>query len=1515
MAPQASGVRPRSGPIAQQQPSAAPTTGVSVVSQDHGRFVKITPAPRFRGVDYSGYTTWSLQFEYWARLQGLWDLYQQEASPPAAAGYSVQQLEQHLKELQEFSYTVTRAYGELLQCLELPEHVQLLADFRGVGEDLPQPHLAWTRLKSVFIRSLPTSNIQVTKQLASYKLQEGESVMDYWRRGRDIKTRYTAAHGALSTESWLTHVLSGLPVSWDPISMIQMQLLPQQTEDGLLAVLLEEEDRRRSRKGSKPDSEALPGEGKRYQSPKKGSHQKGGGSWGGHKKGGPAQKKIGTDGEWGELGPAPPEHCHGCHLRGHPWRECHRRPGDAVPAHLKGKQQQGGKQKGKGKARWNKSADAAAGQGEGESDDSSDLLVATALLGARAEGQLSDWIVDSGASFHFTPYSMDFEGPLAEPDTDFVRIGDGAKLPVTGMGTVQVLGHKGQKLRLTKVHLVPGMHSRLLSVPHLMGRGLKVVFTGDTCRVFKEERLLIQGAQSSEGCYGLLKVQLPIVGKKLKKEAAAYLASVPMQLAHQRLAHAAPSTIKKMVQHGSSVGLNIQEGQDELICEPCLLGKAHKLPFPQVSKTVASAPLELVHMDLWGPASTPTLGQKSVYVLSILDHFSSFVWVKFLQTKESLAVQEVLEQWLTMVERQAGAKLKCIRTDNGTEFKGVTGEWLKGIGVVRQLTTPYTPQQNGRVERWHRTMGEGIRTLLLHSGLPANLWGEALRHVVWVKNRLVHSALAAGKTPHEVWTGSKPDLSLLRTWGCMVCSLLPKTKQEGKLNTRGHMLVHLGVDEESKAWRVLDPDTKVVKISRNLRFVEHQQWQQWKAENPSALLEAGDPVEIMEVFPGADGEQWLEATQGGAPPDTPQPQTHQVPLQSALRRSGRSGGAHQKKEVRFMDLPPAQEDLGEVPEVQPQQQQEAAAQVEEDGDDDLNTLARTNHRVRSLQDLYSLVAEQVPRMLGLEAQAEAEVLAWCLQVAAPDGQVEPKSAAEALAGPQAKEWKAAMQEEMDAMRALGVWDPEPVVLPADKTAVDGKWVFRIKRDQAGKVERFKARYVGRGFTQQKGSDYSETFSSVVKWATIRLLLALATIRDWEVHVVDIKTAFLRAHLKEEVYLQQPAGLGDGTSRVYRLRKALYGLKQSPRCWEQELGKYLVGQGFKRCQSDQALYVRFMPGEVVFVPVYVDDLLVMGEPAQALDKFKQDMKKAFEIQDLGPVSAYLGVQVLRDRSRRTLSLGLPKYISELDRKFQTLLDTVDTSGSGSPMTPEMMKKLKDPERWEEQDAEQVPREQYMSLLGSLMFAALTCRPDLSYSVSLLSQWGTDPRVIHLEALVRVLRYLVGTRGACLVYRGADAALQPCVYTDSDLGSERDGLSRAAWTAKLAGASVSWYSKKLQLVATSSAEAEYKALSEGAKEAMWLKNLLGELQIKTGPIQLYCDNQSAMAISKNPVQHYRTRHFKLNWHFVRQVQEAGEISVCFVRTALQDADMLTKALSVSTHLMAAGRLGLHLNNKKK
>jgi len=493
------------------------------------------------------------------------------------------------------------------------------------------------------------------------------------------------------------------------------------------------------------------------------------------------------------------------------------------------------------------------------------------------------------------------------------------------------------------------------------------------------------------------------------------------------------------------------------------------------------------------------------------------------------------------------------------------------------------------------------------------------------------------------------------------------------------------------------------------------------------------------------------------------------------------------------------------------------------------------------------------------------------------------------------------------MEDLKVWDKAPVPLPAGKTAVDGKFVFAPKLDAEGNVVRYRARFVARGFTQRPGSDYTETFSSVVKWATVRMVGALAAVNDWEVHVVDVKTAFLRAPLEEEVYLRQPAELSDGTNRVLRLRQALYGLKQAPRAWEQELGKFLVGQGFKRCTSDRALYVKSIPGGILIVPVYVDDLMVTGTPPAAIQAFKAELRKAYETQDLGPISTYLGVQVVRDRQQKTLALGLPKYISTLEKRFQQQLGS--TGGASSPMVPDTMKLMRKPmECWSPEQRAPASRELYMRLMGSLMYAAITCRPDLAFSVSFLSQWSTDPKELHLECLIRVLRYLVRTKGAQLVYQGKGASVQPCVYTDSDWGSDSDGLSRAGWTAKLAGGAISWYSKKLQLTATSSAEAEYKALSEGAKEAMWLHNIMGELGIQLKCTKLFCDNESALNMSKNPVQHHKSRHFQLSWHFVRQVQEAGHVEVHHVRTALQDADVLTKALPARVHLQAVGRLGL-------
>jgi len=342
-----------------------------------------------------------------------------------------------------------------------------------------------------------------------------------------------------------------------------------------------------------------------------------------------------------------------------------------------------------------------------------------------------------------------------------------------------------------------------------------------------------------------------------------------------------------MVKKGTAVGLRVDDLKGKVHCEPCLMGKAQRLPFPQASKTTVKKLLGLVAMDMWGPARVPTLGRRSIYVLSFIDYLSGRVWAYLLPNKEAATVLAAAQKWLVKAQRQCGEKLHTLRSDNGTEFKGVMGEWLEAKGIERQFTAPYSPQQNGRVERWHRTMIEGIRTLLLASGLPANLWGEALRYLIWVKNRLTHSSLPDGKSPMEFWTGEPADLSLVKNWGSMVCSLLAATGPDGKLSPRGKMFVLLGVDDSTKGWRIMDPQTKEVTVSRNLHFTEGLMWKQWRAENPEQELELSRPEEVLNVLPTPAGEVWLDLSPGEEPrayqPPAEESEDSGPELQSILR--------------------------------------------------------------------------------------------------------------------------------------------------------------------------------------------------------------------------------------------------------------------------------------------------------------------------------------------------------------------------------------------------------------------------------------------------------------------------------------------------------------------------------------------------------------------------------------------------------------------------------------------------------
>lgn len=504
---------------------------------------------------------------------------------------------------------------------------------------------------------------------------------------------------------------------------------------------------------------------------------------------------------------------------------------------------------------------------------------------------------------------------------------------------------------------------------------------------------------------------------------------------------------------------------------------------------------------------------------------------------------------------------------------------------------------------------------------------------------------------------------------------------------------------------------------------------------------------------------------------------------------------------------------------------------------------------------------------------------------------EPSTLAEALAGPEGAEWQKGAEKEVNAMRTMGVWDPEPVELPPDKKAVSVKYVFRKKTDQDGNVMQYKVRLVAKGFTQVPGEDFGEVFALVGKFTTGRVLLALAAVKGWYVHQEDVDHAFLNGVLHEEVYVKQPEGFDDGTGRVYRLRKALYGLKQAPRVWNEDIGATLVDAGFTRSASDEALYVRFERGEPVYVLVYVDDLLLVSPKLDLIGKVKHTLASKYQMKDLGEVSMYLGVQIQRSREEGWLEIGQEKYIRGLKVRFSEELK--GTTKVSTPISVGELGKIRKG-TYSGEDAKPADAKVYQSIIGSLMFAAVTTRPDLSFAVNTLAQWSIEPKQIHMLAAKRALRYLTDTAARVIRYsRQSGESLLG--YTDSDYASERDAKSRAAYVFKLGGGAVSWYSKKLDGVSDSTTEAEYKALSQGAKEAIWLKRLLAEMHVGNGgAIPLYCDNESAISLAHNPVLHQRTKHINVAWHFVRYAVRQQEVVVEPVRSHLQDADMLTKAL---------------------
>ena len=460
----------------------------------------------------------------------------------------------------------------------------------------------------------------------------------------------------------------------------------------------------------------------------------------------------------------------------------------------------------------------------------------------------------------------------------------------------------------------------------------------------------------------------------------------------------------------------------------------------------------------------------------------------------------------------------------------------------------------------------------------------------------------------------------------------------------------------------------------------------------------------------------------------------------------------------------------------------------------------------------------------------------------------------------------------------------------------------VKLNSQGGIERYKARLVAKGFTQKEGIDYNETYAPVVRYKSLRIILALANIFNYELKQMDVITAFLNAKVDEDVYMRVPEGFDGSDGHVLKLNKSLYGTKQAPHMWNNDLNAFIVSIGFVRLVSDSCVYVKSTKsGNMIIISIFVDD--IVSAYASADEKEWLIIKKLFmskyKMKDLGDVNWILGMKLCRDRERGVLSLDQSLYLTKvLDRYGMS-----DCKPMSTPECPSVKLSTNDCPVSDEEKASMcdVP---YMSAVGSLLYAAIGTRPDIAHAVNVVSKFMKNPGQAHWMAVKRILRYIKGTVNKPLVFIAKGSLVKDQLhvnaYSDADwAGDVDDRRSTTGYVVRLGDSSVIWNTKKQKTISLSSAEAEYMALASVTQEVKWVNQFLCELLLPCMKLSVcmsvYVDNQAAILISKNDVYHDRTKHIDIRYHYIRDAVKSGLYNLQWVPTDAQLADGFTKPLA--------------------
>ena len=1247
----------------------------------------------------------------------------------------------------------------------------------------------------------------------------------------------------------------------------------------------------------------------------------------------------------------PPGPCPACKKTGHWLSDCRDKRGEELRESKRKAREERSKEKEKKKAQV----------AEEEEEDTVGIAVdesykdAVALVASTGAETTSPTIIDTGATCHIV---KDASLLTNVKSITPARIrGLGGVSVAARAGNLKLKSNLGRSFHLNRVLVLPEASHNLISTARLEDDfATSVTIKNGSLRIFdRNGKLAAEATRTKRSSLFHFQGDVAPDASTGEYSLIASLEKTDPLTAHRRMCHLSLVSTMKLASQSSLSSTNDVNASKSLLhdsdevknCEACEIAKAKRFPHPPNSNR-STRRLDLIHSDLLEMPTRSVGGAR--YIITFLDDKSRYLDIAILGKKsESL---DAFKEFVAKVETQTGEKVKRLRSDNGGEYtSSAFSAYCKSKGIEHEWSTAYTPEENARAEAVNETITTRTRAMLLDSGLGKEWWAEAAVTAKETYNLSPHSAIEHN-TPFAEYHARQPSYDHLRAFGCEAIVHIPKERRN-KLEATAFKGVFIGYGGSRKQYRIMDPSLpprKAVKVVSAVKFNEtifplkkdyiSGSLKASKALPPSVCPHAPHDVPpstqiLLTRSPSnAAGKQDHEKNESTSPRPSPSDENPHWPLPQ-IRDLPEQQQSHNSLKVPSASSPispslPYSEKIANEPaaatpsptlaspspaHISPQQQhlptiQEEptpespdpldllGAAAEEESDNPFDAWVRGG--AGSAQDYRAFLAGK-----GAEG---VDVETFTLPTD------DPRTAKEARASEDAAKWDLGMLEEVHSLirtEAEGGYGVLEVVnrgdLPRGATILPSKYVYARKRNALGKVVDHRTRLVVMGSQQVEGKDYFETYSPTLKAPSLRLLFALAAREGYILEQSDVSKAYLHGELgpdEQEMYMLLPSCVAELdpslAGKIVRLKKALYGLKQAGRAWRRKMTSVLIPEGYHPSKSDECFLVHKRQTdsgtEYDYMTIFVDDQIHASKSQAEVDRQKAILKKHFKLKELGTPSQILGIQATKTEeggwhlalSRYCKSL-VDRFLGSTWRRVHLPLDSASFIPPVDTSAPPTRKSL------------------YSSIIGSLIYAAHSVRPDIAYAVGVLSKFAAGPTEEHVQLALRVVRYLGTYPDLGLHYTKDGGDIKG--YADASF-ADREGMrstSAVVWT--MAGAPIIWRSSTQHRAAGATGEAEFLALSEASKDAVWLKSLHLEAgRPIRSPLPLYSDATAALSYANDSSHHRRFRQVRINEQIVKDAIVDGTVATEKVDTAEQLADSLTKAMP--REKFEAHRRALHL-----